>query len=173
MQHRTSARLSWFALVSSDRKILLYFYVYIYIIFLVLVVLVGFVVFCLRQGSVKGVTLFVLTISYLQVLSTFCLQESLKLIPKEFYLLHGRVPELSSHVPAEWSGIRIGSFAFVIIKTPIITRALQEAIQEKLGWFCHFGWFSIKMVHEVTMSYNVHKFMRHAVSTCSKQSLEV
>ena len=69
--------------------------------------------------------------------STFCFLESPKLIPKEFCLLHWRVPEWSSHMPAVWSGTRIGSFAFVIIKTPIITRALQEAIQEKLGWFCH------------------------------------
>eukprot|EP00913_Durusdinium_trenchii_P031688 g29674.t1 len=33
----------------------------------------------------------------------------------------------------ELNAAAIGSFAFVVIKTPIITRALQEAIQESLG----------------------------------------
>lgn len=121
--------------------------------FLVLVVLVGLVVFCLGQG----VMLFVLTISYLQVLSPFLSPGISKVDPKRILLTSWKSARMVLS-PAEWSGIRIGSFAFVIIKTPIITRALQEARQEKLGWFCHFGWYSIKMVHDVTIS----------ISSCSR-----
>ena len=42
-------------------------------------------------------------------------------------------PPAYKQVVLELNAASIGSFAFVIMKTPIITRALQEAMQEKLG----------------------------------------
>ena len=40
----------------------------------------------------------------------------------------------------ELNAAAIGSFAFVVIKTPIITRALQEAVQERLRRIGVFHW---------------------------------
>ena len=42
-------------------------------------------------------------------------------------------PAAYKQVVLELNAASIGSFAFVVMKTPIITRALQEAMQEKLG----------------------------------------
>lgn len=42
-------------------------------------------------------------------------------------------PPAYKQVVLELNAASIGSFAFVVMKTPIITRALQEAMQEKLG----------------------------------------
>ena len=42
-------------------------------------------------------------------------------------------PPAYKQVVLELNAAAIGSFAFVVMKTPIITRALQEAMQEKLG----------------------------------------
>lgn len=42
-------------------------------------------------------------------------------------------PPAYKQVMLELNAAALGSFAFVVIKTPIITRALREALQEKLG----------------------------------------